>query len=73
MELNKIDEQIKALQKKKKEALKKQEEKIKSDFLKKVIGKDFEKVFKILKENPESHLELFINGKPLKEYYQDNN
>lgn len=73
MELNKIDEQIKALQKKKKEALKKQEEKIKSDFLKKVIGKDFEKISNILKSNPESHLELFINGKPLKEYYQDNN
>ena len=44
MELNKIDEQIKALQKKKKEALKKQEEKIKSDFLKKVIGKYFENI-----------------------------
>ena len=37
MELNKIDEQIKALQKKKREAIKKQEEKIKSELLKKVI------------------------------------
>ena len=73
MELNKIDEQIKALQKKKKEAKKKSEEKMKSDFFKKVIGNDFEKLFKILKENPDSNLELFINGKPLKEYNQSNN
>lgn len=73
MELNKIDEQIKALQKKKKEALKKQEEKIKSDFLKKVIGKDFEKISNILKSNPDSNFELYLNGKPLKEYYKDNN
>jgi hypothetical protein len=73
MELNKIDEQIKALQKKKKEAIKKSEEKIKSDFFKKVIGNDFENLFKILKENPDSNLELFINGKPLKEYNQSNN
>ena len=73
MELNKIDEQIKALQKKKKEELKKQEEKIKSDFLKKVIGKDFEKISNILKSNPDSNFELYLNGKPLKEYYKDNN
>ena len=73
MELNKIDEQIKALQKKKKEQIKKTEEKAKSEFLKKVIGKDFETIHKILNDNKESHLELFINGKPLKEYYQDNN
>lgn len=68
MELNKIDEQIKALQKKKKEALKKQEEKLKSDLLKKIIGKDFEKIYKILKLNPESKFELYINGRPLQEY-----
>jgi hypothetical protein len=68
MELNKIDEQIKALQKKKKEALKKQEEKLKSDLLKKVIGKDFEKIYNILKSNPESNFELYINGRPLQEY-----
>ena len=49
MELNKIDEQIKALQKKKKEQIKKTEEKVKSEFLKKVIGKDFETIHKILK------------------------
>lgn len=73
MELNKIDEQIKALQKKKKEALKKQEEKIKSDFLKKVIGKDFEKISNILKSNPDSNFELYLNGKPLKEYHSENN
>lgn len=73
MELNKIDEQIKALQKKKKEALKKQEEKIKSDFLKKVIGKDFEKISNILKSNPDSDFELYLNGKPLKEYHSENN
>ena len=72
MELNKIDEQIKALQKKKKEALKKQEEKIKSDFLKKVIGKDFEKISNILKSNPDSNFELYLNGKPLK-YHSENN
>lgn len=73
MELNKIDEQIKALQKKKKEALKKQEEKIKSDFLKKVIGKDFEKISNILKSNPDSDFELYLNGKPLNEYHSENN
>lgn len=73
MELNKIEEQIKALQKKKKEALKKQEEKIKSDFLKKIIGKDFEKISNILKSNPDSNFELYLNGKPLKEYYLENN
>ena len=73
MELNKIDEQIKALQKKKKEALKKQEEKIKSDFLKKVIGKDFEKISNILKSNPDSNFELYLNGKPLNEYHSENN
>jgi len=73
MELNKIDEQIKALQKKKKEALKKQEEKIKSDFLKKVIGKDFEKISNILKSNPDSNFELYLNGKPLNEHFKENN
>ena len=73
MELNKIDEQIKALQKKKKEALKKQEEKIKSDFLKKVIGKDFEKISNILKSNPDSNFELYLNGKPLNEHLKENN
>ena len=73
MKLNKIDERIKALQKKKKEALKKKEEKLKPDLFKKVIGKDFEKVYNILESNPESQFELFINGKPLREYYQDNN
>ena len=73
MELNKIDEQIKALQKKKKEALKKQEEKIKSDFLKKVIGKDFEKISSILKSNPDSNFELYLNGKPLNEHFKENN
>lgn len=73
MELNKIDEQIKALQKKKKEALKKQEEKIKSDFLKKVIGKDFEKILNILKSNPDSNFELYLNGKPLNEHFKENN
>ena len=69
MELSKINEQIKALQKKKKEALKKTEENLKSELLKKFIGKDFEKIQKILNENPDSYLELYINGKPLKEYY----
>ncbi|PVV57497.1 hypothetical protein [Chryseobacterium sp. HMWF035] len=73
MELNKIDEQIKALQKKKKEALKKEEEKIKSSLLKKIIGKDFEKISQILKSNPDSKLELYVNGKPLKEYLPDSN
>ena len=73
MELNKIDEQIKALQKKKKEALKKQEEKIKSDFLNKVIGKDFEKISNILKSNPDSNFELYLNGKPLNEHFKENN
>jgi len=73
MELNKIDEQIKALQKKKKEALKKEEEKIKSSLLKKIIGKDFEKISQILKSNPEIKLELYVNGKPLKEYLPDSN
>ena len=90
MELNKIDEQIKALQKKKKEATKKQDEQIKAlqNKMKEVFKKqeekikseqfnkldiDFEKFSKILNDNKESHLELFINGKPLKEYYQDNN
>ena len=73
MELNKIDEQIKALQKKKKEALKKQEEKIKSDFLKKVIGKDLEKITNILKSNPDSNFELYLNGKPLNEHFKENN
>ena len=65
MELSKSDEQTKAPQKKKKEALKKQEEKIKSDFIKKVIGKDFEKISNILKSNPDSNFELYLNGKPL--------
>lgn len=73
MELNKIDEQIKALQKKKKEALKKEEEKIKSSLLKKIIGKDFEKISQILKSNPNAKLELYVNGKPLKEYLPDSN
>lgn len=73
MELNKIDEQIKALQKKKKEALKKEEEKIKSSLLQKIIGKDFEKISQILKLNPDAKLELYVSGKPLKEYLRDRN
>ena len=55
-----------------KEVFKKQEEKIKSELFNK-LDIDFEKFSKILNDNKESHLELFINGKPLKEYYQDNN
>ena len=50
MELNKIDEQIKALQKKKREAIKKQEEKIKSELFNK-LDIDFEKFSKILNDN----------------------
>ena len=74
MKLNKIDEQIKAFQNiKKKEALKKEEEKIKSSLFKKIIGKDFEKISQILKSNPDAKLELYVNGKPLKEYLFDRN
>ena len=73
MELNKIDEQIKALQKKKKEQIKKTEEKAKSEFFKKVIGKDFDTIHKILKSNPDTHFELYVNGKPLREYYLESN
>ena len=53
--------------------LEKQEEKIKSDFLKKVIGKDFEKISNILKSNPDSNFELYLNGKPLNEHFKENN
>lgn len=73
MELNKIDEQIKSLQKRKKEAEKKQEEKFKNDFLKKVIGKDFEKISTILKSNPDATFQLLINGKPISQYYEEQN
>ena len=90
MELNKIDEQIKALQKKKKEAtkkqdeqikalqnkmkevFKKQEEKIKSELFNK-LDIDYDKFIKIIKEKQIDTFELLLNGKPLKEYYQDNN
>ena len=46
---------------------------LKSDFLKKVIGKDFEKISNILKSNPDSNFELYLNGKPLNEHFKENN
>ena len=63
MELNKIDEQIKALQKKKREAIKKQEEKIKSELLKKVIGNNFENILSFAKA-----FRLTMNSKFLQKY-----
>ena len=73
MESNKIDEQIKALQKKKREAIKKQEEKIKSELLKKVIGNNFENILKIINEFPDTKFDIYLNGKPLNEHFKENN
>ena len=42
-------------------------------YLRLALGKDFEKISNILKSNPDSNFELYLNGKPLKEYYKDNN
>ena len=66
-------EKLKALQKKKREAEKAQEEKLKSELIKKIIGNNFSDFEKILKSNPESIFEIYINGKPFTEHLKESN
>lgn len=66
-------EKLKALQKRKKEAEKAQEEKLKSELIKKIIGNNFSDFEKILKSNPESIFEVYINGKPFTEHLKESN
>lgn len=68
-----IKKKIKELKAKQKTEFNKKINALSKNYIKGVKNETWEKVFKIIESNPDINLELYINGKPLNQYIEDNN